>query len=278
MSLQGKTLFITGASRGIGLAIGLRAARDGANIAIAAKTDQPNPKLPGTIHSAAAEIEAAGGKALPMQVDIRDENAVAAAMRQCADRFGGIDILINNASAISLTSTVETPMKRFDLMFGVNVRGTFACSQAAIPYLTQSAQAGRGPHILNLSPPLTMKPGWFAPHVAYTMAKYGMSMCVLGMAEELKPQGIGVNALWPRTVIATAALNLIPMANAQLGRKPQIMADAAHVVLTRDPRQCTGNFFIDDEVLKASGVTDFDQYAVTPGNRNLLPDLFVDQQ
>jgi citronellol/citronellal dehydrogenase len=276
MLLQGKTLFITGASRGIGLAIAKRAARDGANIAIAAKTDQPNPKLPGTIHTAAAEIEAAGGKALPMQVDIRDEDAVAAAVKHCAEHFGGVDILVNNASAISLSGTLETPMKRFDLMFGVNVRGTFVCSQACIPYLKQSAQAGRNPHILSLSPPLSMKPRWFAPHVAYTMAKYGMSMCVLGMAEELKPAGIGVNALWPRTVIATAALKLIPMANPALGRKPDIMADAAYAVLTRDARQTTGNFFIDDEVLKEAGITDLDQYAVTPGNRKLLPDLFVD--
>ena len=276
MSLKGKTLFITGASRGIGLAIALRAARDGANIAIAAKTDQPNPKLPGTIHSAAADIEAAGGKALPMQVDIRDEDAVAAAVKKCAEHFGGIDILINNASAISLTGTMETPMKRFDLMFGVNVRGTFVCSQACIPYLKKSAQSGRQPHILNLSPPLSMKAHWFAPHVAYTMAKYGMSLCVLGMAEELKPDGIGVNALWPRTVIATAALNLIPMANPKLGRKPEIMADAAHAVLTRDPAHCTGNFFIDDEVLQQAGVRDLDQYAVTPGNKELLPDFFVD--
>jgi citronellol/citronellal dehydrogenase len=276
MSLQGKTLFITGASRGIGLAIAKRAARDGANIAIAAKTDQPNPRLPGTIHTAAAEIEAAGGKALPMQVDIRDENAVAQAVKQCAERFGGVDILVNNASAISLSGTMDTPMKRFDLMFGVNVRGTFFCSQACIPYLTQSAQAGRNPHILNLSPPLSMKPRWFAPHVAYTMAKYGMSMCVLGMAEELKSAGIGVNALWPRTVIATAALNLIPMANPKLGRKPEIMADAAHAVLTRDSRQCTGNFFIDDEVLAESGIKDLESYAMTPGNKNLLPDFFID--
>jgi citronellol/citronellal dehydrogenase len=276
MSLQGKTLFITGASRGIGLAIAKRAARDGANIAIAAKTDQPNPRLPGTIHTAAAEIEAAGGKALPMQVDIRDENAVAQAVKQCAERFGGVDILVNNASAISLSGTMDTPMKRFDLMFGVNVRGTFVCSQACIPYLTQSAQAGRNPHILNLSPPLSMKPRWFAPHVAYTMAKYGMSMCVLGMAEELKSAGIGVNALWPRTVIATAALNLIPMANPKLGRKPEIMADAAHAVLTRDSRQCTGNFFIDDEVLAESGIKDLESYAMTPGNKNLLPDFFID--
>jgi citronellol/citronellal dehydrogenase len=276
MSLHNKTLFITGASRGIGLAIAKRAARDGANIAIAAKSDQPHPKLPGTIHTAAAEIEAAGGKALPMQVDIRDETAVAEAAKKCAEHFGGIDILVNNASAISLTGTLETPMKRFDLMFGVNVRGAFACSQACIPYLKESAKAGRRPHILNLSPPLSMKPRWFGPHVAYTMAKYGMSMCVLGMAEELKSDGVGVNALWPRTVIATAALNLIPLADPKKGRKPEIVADAAHAILTRDPRTCTGNFFIDDDVLRAAGVTDFDQYAVTPGNTHFLPDFFVD--
>jgi citronellol/citronellal dehydrogenase len=276
MSLANKTLFITGASRGIGLAIAKRAARDGANVAIAAKSDRPNPKLPGTIHTAAAEIEAAGGKALPMQVDIRDENAVADATRRCAEHFGGIDILINNASAISLSSTLETPMKRFDLMFGVNVRGTFVCSQACIPYLEQSARAGRNPHILNLSPPLSMQARWFAPHVAYTMAKYGMSMCVLGMAEELRPVGVGVNALWPRTVIATAALNLIPMADPKRGRTPEIMADAAHAILNRDARNCTGNFFIDDEVLAQAGVKDLDQYAVTPGNKDFLPDFFVD--
>jgi citronellol/citronellal dehydrogenase len=276
MTLQGKTLFITGASRGIGLAIALRAARDGANIAIAAKTDRPHPKLPGTIHSAAEEIEAAGGRALPMQVDIREEDAVAQAVQKCADHFGGVDILVNNASAISLSGTLATPMKRFDLMFGVNVRGTFVCSQACIPFLQQSARAGRNPHILNLSPPLSMKPRWFAPHVAYTMAKYGMSMCVLGMAEELRSSGIGVNALWPRTVIATAALNMIPLADPQRGRKPEIMADAAHAVLTRDARKCTGNFFIDDDVLRESGVKDFDGYAVTPGNKELLPDFFVD--
>ena len=276
MSLRGKTLFISGASRGIGLAIAVRAARDGANVAIAAKSDQPNPRLPGTIHSAAAEVEAAGGKALPMQVDIRDENAVAEAVKKTAEHFGGVDILVNNASAISLTSTMDTPMKRFDLMFGVNVRGTFVCSQACIAYLKQSAQAGRNPHILNLSPPLSMKPRWFAPHVAYTMAKYGMSMCVLGMAEELRSAGVGVNALWPRTVIATAALNVIALADPKKGRKPDIMADAAHVILTRDPRSCTGNFFIDDEVLGSAGVTDLDQYAVTPGNRQFQPDFFVD--
>jgi citronellol/citronellal dehydrogenase len=276
MSLKGRTLFITGASRGIGLAIAKRAAQDGANIAIAAKTDKPNPKLPGTIHSAAQEIEAAGGKALPMQVDIRDEEAVAKAVARCAEHFGGVDILVNNASAISLTGTLETPMKRFDLMFGVNVRGTFVCSQACIPYLKQSAQAGRNPHILNLSPPLSMKSRWFAPHVAYTMAKYGMSMCVLGMSEELRPHGIAVNALWPRTVIATAALNVIPLADPKRGRKPEIMADAAYEVLTRDARACTGNFFIDDDVLRSAGVTDLDKYAVTPGNKDLLPDFFVD--
>jgi citronellol/citronellal dehydrogenase len=276
MSLQGKTLFITGASRGIGLAIATRAARDGANVAIAAKSNRPNPKLPGTIHSAAAEVEAAGGKALALQVDIREEEMVVDAMKRCADHFGGIDILVNNASAISLTGTLETPMKRFDLMFGVNVRGTFLCSQACIPYLKEAARAGRNPHILNLSPPLSMKAHWFAPHVAYTMAKYGMSMCVLGMAQELKHDGVAVNALWPRTVIATAALNVIAMANPKLGRTPAIMADAAHAIFNRDAKECTGNFFIDDEVLSAAGVKDLDRYAVTPGNKNLQPDFFVD--
>ncbi len=276
MSLRGKTLFISGASRGIGLAIAVRAAKDGANIAIAAKSDQPNPKLPGTIHTAAEAIEAAGGKALPMQVDIRDENAVAEAVKKTAAQFGSVDILVNNASAISLSGTLETPMKRFDLMFGVNVRGTFVCSQACLPYLKESAQAGRNPHILNLSPPLSMKPRWFAPHVAYTMAKYGMSMCVLGMAEEFRADGIGVNALWPRTVIATAALNVIALADPKKGRKPEIMADAAHVILTRDARSCTGNFFIDDEVLASAGTKDLDQYAVTPGNKQFQPDFFVD--
>jgi citronellol/citronellal dehydrogenase len=276
MSLKGKTLFITGASRGIGLAIATRAARDGANVAIASKTDQPNPKLPGTIHTAARDIEAAGGRALPLQVDIRDENAVAEAVSRTAAHFGGIDILVNNASAISLTGTLETPMKRFDLMFGVNVRGTYACSQACIPHLKESAKAGRYPHILNLSPPLSMKSRWFAPHVAYTMAKYGMSMCVLGMAEELRSAGIGVNALWPRTVIATSALNLIPMADSKRGRTPDIMADAAYLILTSNPRERTGNFFIDDEVLAQAGIKDLAKYAVTPGNREFQPDFFVD--
>jgi len=276
MSLRGKTLFISGASRGIGLAIAVRAARDGANVAIAAKSDQPNPRLPGTIHTAAEAIEAAGGKALPMQVDIRDESAVAAAVKKTAEHFGGVDILVNNASAISLSGTLETPMKRFDLMFGVNVRGTFVCSQACVPYLKEAAKAGRQPHILNLSPPLSMQPRWFGPHVAYSMAKYGMSMCVLGMAEEFKADGIGVNALWPRTVIATAALNVIASTDPKKGRKPEIMADAAHAILTRDPRSCTGNFFIDDELLMSAGVTDLDQYAVTPGNKQFQPDFFVD--
>ena len=275
MSLKGKTLFITGGSRGIGLAIALRAARDGANIAIAAKTSDPNPKLPGTIHSAAAEIEAAGGKALPLQVDIRDEAAVQAAARQTAEHFGGIDILINNASAISLTGTLETPMKRFDLMFGVDVRGTFCCSQACLPYLLKAAAAGRDPHILMLSPPLNMKSKWFKDHVAYTMAKYGMSLCVLGMAEEFRKQGVAVNALWPRTVIATAALFMIPGVKPEMGRKPDIVADAAHVILTRNSREATGNFYIDDEVLAAAGITDLAGYAMVPGSTP-LPDIFLD--
>ena len=276
MSLAGKTLFITGASRGIGLAIAKRAARDGANIAIAAKSDQPNPKLPGTIHTAAQEIADAGGKALAMQVDIRDEAAVAAAVQRCAEHFGGIDILVNNASAISLSGTLATPMKRFDLMFSVNVRGTYVCSQACVPYLQESARAGRNPHILNLSPPLSMRAHWFAPHLAYTMAKYGMSMCVLGMAEEFRGAGIGVNALWPRTVIATAALQVIPGGDPSRGRKPEIMADAAHVIFNRDASSCTGNFFIDDEVLAGAGMSNLDQYAVTLGNRDFLPDFFID--
>ncbi len=274
MTLQGKTLFVTGASRGIGLAIAKRAARDGANVAIAAKTDRPHPKLPGTIHTAAAEIEAAGGHALAMQVDIREEESVDAGVKQCVERFGGIDILVNNASAISLTPTLETPMQRFDLMFGVNVRGTFVCSQKCLPYLKDSARAGRNPHILNLSPPLNMNPRWFAPHVAYTMAKYGMSMCVLGMSEELRADGIAVNALWPRTIIATAALNMIPGVDSHRGRKPEIVADAAHAVLTSDARTCTGNFFIDEDVLKRHGVTDFAAYAVEPGLEP-FPDLFL---
>jgi len=270
-TLDSKTLFITGASRGIGLAIALRAAADGANIAIAAKTDRPHPRLPGTIHSAAEEIEAAGGKALPLKVDIRDEDAVARAMEEAADAFGGIDILVNNASAIYLAPTPEVPMKRYDLMHGVNTRGTFVCSQAALPYLDRADN----PHILNLSPPLNMDPKWFAPHVAYTMAKYGMSLCVLGMAEEFRPRGIAVNALWPKTVIATAALAMLGDAvKPENCRKPEILADTAHWILTQPSREVTGNFFIDEDVLDKMGVTDLDQYAVEPG-KNLLPDLFL---
>ena len=274
--LRGKTLFVSGGSRGIGLAIAVRAARDGANVVIAAKTAEPNPKLPGTIHSAAAEIEQAGGRALPVVCDIRDESSVRAAVDAAVHQFGGIDILLNNASAISLTGTLDTPMKRFDLMFGVNVRGTYLCSQACLPHLKQSAGLERNPHILTLSPPLNLDPKWFRDHVAYTMAKYGMSLCVLGMAEEFRHEGIAVNALWPRTVIATAALAMIPGAREQLDRtrRPEIMADAAHAILTRDARATTGNFFLDDEVLRESGVTDFAVYAVKPG-MPLLPDLFL---
>jgi citronellol/citronellal dehydrogenase len=276
MSLRGKTLFITGASRGIGLAIAKRAAREGANVAVIAKTTEPHAKLPGTIFSAAAEIEAAGGKALPIALDIRDDAKVAEAVKQCADTFGGIDIVVNNASAISLTSTRATPMKRFDLMFGVNVRGTFCVTQACLPHLTASAKAGRNPHVLTLSPPLHMDRKWFAHHVAYTMAKYGMSMCVLGMAEELRDDGIAVNALWPRTVINTAALAMIPGVDPALCRTPEILADAAALIFARDARQNTGQFFIDEEVFAAAGITDLDQYAVVPGTKRFLPDLFLD--
>jgi citronellol/citronellal dehydrogenase len=276
-SLQGKTLFITGASRGVGLSIALRAARDGAQIVIAAKTTTPHPKLPGTIYTAAAQIEKAGGKALPLAVDIRDEAAVLGAVEQAAAQFGGIDILVNNASAISLTGTLATPMKRFDLMFGVDVRGTFLCSQACLPHLLGAAAAGRNPHILNLSPPLNLRPHWFKDHVAYTIAKYGMSMCVLGMAEEFRDHGVAVNALWPRTVIATAALTMIPGMSARGDgcRTPDILADAAHVILTSDAGQATGHFYIDEEVLSSAGVTDFSRYAVQPSSP-LIPDLFVD--
>jgi len=275
MSLRGKTIFVSGGSRGIGLEIARHAARQGANIVIAAKTVEANPKLPGTIHSAAADIVAEGGACLPLQVDIRDEQQVVAAVQQAAEHFGGIDVLVNNASAISLTGTEATPMKRFDLMFGVNVRGTFLCTQACLPYLKRSAEARRNPHILTLSPPLDLQPRWFAPHVAYTMAKYGMSMCVLGHAEEFRPYGIAVNALWPRTVIQTAALQMIPGIQPEHCRLPRIMAEAAVSVLARDARSATGNFFIDEEVLLADGVTDFDVYSVVPGSRQLLPDLFL---
>jgi citronellol/citronellal dehydrogenase len=270
-NLAGKTLFISGGSRGIGEAIALRAARDGANVVIAAKTVDPHPRLPGTIHPVAAAIEAAGGKALPLELDIRDERAVQAAAERAAAHFGGIDIVVNNASAINLTPVADTPMRRYDLMMGVNVRGTFAVTQACLPFLKK----GSNPHVLVLSPPINLDPKWFARHTAYTMSKYGMSMCVLGMAEEFRPHGIAVNALWPRTVIATAALAMLGgMVNPDNCRKPEIMADAAHAVLTRDAKKHTGNFYLDDEVLAEAGVTDFDRYAVKPGAQ-LFPDLFL---
>jgi citronellol/citronellal dehydrogenase len=274
--LSGKRIFITGGSRGIGLAIALRAARDGASVAIAAKTSDPNPKLPGTIHSAAEEIRAAGGTALPIQCDLRDEAQITAAVSQAAETFGGIDILINNASAINLTPTEATPAKRFDLMFDVNVRGTFLTSQAAMPHLRASAEAGRNPHILTLSPPLSMKAKWFQHHVAYTMAKYGMSMCVLGMSEEYRKTGIAVNALWPRTAIDTAALQMIPGIDTATCRTPEILADAAYVILNRVSKDCTGNFFVDDEVLASVGVTDLEKYSVVPGTTDFLLDFFLD--
>jgi citronellol/citronellal dehydrogenase len=276
MNLHGKTLFITGASRGIGLAIARRAARDGANIVVAAKTTEANPKLPGTIHTAAAEIEALGGKALPVQADIRDEASVLAAVASAVDAFGGIDILVNNASAISLTATPDTPMKRFDLMFGVNVRGTYLCTQACLPHLLKSAQAGRNPHVLNMSPPLSMKPHWFRNHVAYTMAKYGMSECTLGHAAEFAPHGIAVNSLWPRTAIATAALQMIPGVDTNKCRVPEILSDAAYFILTSDPKTTSGNFFIDDELLAQHGITDLDRYSVVPGTTDFIPDFFID--
>ncbi|GJE28955.1 SDR family oxidoreductase [Methylobacterium organophilum] len=270
--LAGKTLFITGASRGIGLAIGLRAARDGANVAIAAKTAEPHPKLEGTIHTAAAAIEAAGGRALPMVVDVRDEEAVKAALARTAETFGGLDIVVNNASAISLTPTPQTDMKRFDLMHGINARGTYMVSKYAIPYL----QKAENPHILMLSPPLDMAEKWFAPHLAYTMAKFGMSLCVLGLAGELRPAGIAVNALWPRTTIATAAVKNLLGGDAlmQASRTPEIIADAAHAVFVKPARTFTGQFLIDDSFLAGEGVTDFSKYRVTPGVA-LAPDFFV---
>jgi len=276
MNLQGKTLFITGASRGIGLAIAKRAAADGANIVIAAKTAEPNPKLPGTIYSAAEEVRAAGGQALPIQLDIRDEEAVQAAVAQAVMTFGGIDILVNNASAISLTDTEHTPMKRYDLMNGINARGTFLCTQACLPELKKSAAAGRNAHVLTMSPPLSMKTHWFAPHTAYTMAKYGMSMCTLGHAREFKKLGIAVNSLWPRTAIATAALQMIPGVDTNKCRTPEILSDAAHLILTSDAATTSGNFFIDDTLLAEHGVTDFDRYAVVPGTKDFIPDFFVD--
>jgi citronellol/citronellal dehydrogenase len=271
-SLKGKTLFITGASRGIGLAIALRAARDGANIAIAAKTAEPHPKLPGTIYTAAEEIEKAGGRALPLVVDVRFEEQVEEAVEKTVTEFGGLDICVNNASAISLTGTLETQMKRYDLMHQINTRGTFLVSKVCIPHLKKA----ENPHVLNLSPPLDMKAHWFAPHVAYTMAKYGMSLCVLGMAEEFKKDGIAFNALWPRTGIATAAIRnaLAGDEGMKMCRTPEIMADAAHVIFTRPAREFTGNFCIDDMVLHEAGERDFDKYRVDP-TKDLMPDFFV---
>jgi citronellol/citronellal dehydrogenase len=271
-TLAGKTLFITGGSRGIGREIAIRAARDGANVVVAAKTAEPHPKLSGTIHTVAEEIEKAGGKALAIQLDVRDDAAIVAAIEQTAKEFGGLDILVNNASAISLTPTLATPAKRFDLMMTVNARATFLCSQAAIAHLKKSKNA----HILTLSPPLSMKAKWFAGHVAYTMSKFGMSMCTLGMAEEFKGDGIAVNSLWPRTTIATAAVEVhFPAAILKASRTAAIMADAAHVILTSDARANTGNFYIDEEVLKKAGKKDFDGYAVSPGVP-LFQDLFVE--
>lgn len=266
-------MFITGASRGIGKAIALRAAKDGANIVIAAKTTEPHPKLKGTIYTAKDEIEAAGGKALACIVDVRMEEQIKAAVEEAVRTFGGIDVLVNNASAISLTGTVETPMKRFDLMHGINTRGTFACSQACIPHLAKSSN----PHILNIAPPLNMEPRWFAPHVAYTMAKYGMSLCVLGMHEELRSLKIAVNALWPKTVIQTAALDMLAGgADVKGSRKPDIMADAAHAIFTRKSTEYTGHFDIDEDVLRSAGVSDFSTY-LTPGTTDseLIGDYFL---
>ncbi|SFI72240.1 SDR family oxidoreductase [Aerobium aerolatum] len=272
MSLQGKTVFISGGSRGIGLAIALRAAQDGANVTIAAKTAQPHPKLPGTIYTAAEDIEKVGGKALPILCDIREEEQVADAVAKTVETFGGIDICINNASAINLTGTLETDMKRYDLMHQINTRGTFLVSKMCIPYL----KLAQNPHILNLAPPLDMQPKWFGNHVAYTMAKYGMSMCTLGMSAEFARDGIAVNSLWPLTAIDTAAVrNLLGgEAVSSMSRSPAIMADAAYAILNRPSRDCTGNFFIDEEVLKAEGVTDFSVYA--PGATGpLAADFFV---
>jgi citronellol/citronellal dehydrogenase len=270
--LRGKTLLITGASRGIGLAIALRAARDGANVAIAAKSNVPNPKLPGTIHSAAAAVDAAGGRGLAIQCDIREEDQVLAAVALTVETFGGLNILVNNASAIWLRGTLDTPMKRFDLMNQVNARGTFLCSQVCLPHLLKAAN----PHILTLAPPPNLNPAWWAPHTGYTLAKMGMSFVTLGLAAEFRGQGVAVNALWPRTVIATDALNMIPGVEIPRCRKPEILADAAHAVLTMPARELTGRFIIDEDILRERGVRDFDVYAVDP-SQPLLPDLFLDE-
>jgi citronellol/citronellal dehydrogenase len=269
-TLKQQTIFITGASRGIGRSIALRCARDGANVVIAAKTVEPHPKLTGTIHTVAEEVKQAGGTALPLQVDIRDEEAVVAAVKRVVETFGGIDVLVNNASAIGVAGTLATPMKRYDLMQGINTRGTFLCSQACLPHLLRASN----PHILTISPPLNLNPRWFGPHVAYTISKYGMSMCTLGLAAEFADQGVAVNSLWPRTTIATAAVEtFFPQALAG-SRTPDIMADAAHLVLTQNSRIATGQFFIDEDVLREAGVTDFERYAVTPG-APVNPDIFL---
>ncbi len=272
VSLTGKTLFITGGSRGIGLAIALRAARDGANVAVAAKTSEPDPRLPGTIHSAVDEINAAGGHGLACVCDVRIEEQIQAAVKRTVETFGGIDILVNNASALFLAGTLDTPAKRFDLVHSVNVRGTFLTSQACLPHLRRAVN----PHILTLAPPLNFEARWFAPHLAYSLSKFGMSLCVLGMAEEFRTDGIAVNALWPRTAIATAAIrNLLGGDDAvRRCRKPEIVADAAYSIVTRSSRECSGNFFIDDDVLRADGVSDLSNYAVDPA-AELLPDFFV---
>lgn len=270
-TLSGKTLFITGASRGIGRAIALRAAQDGANIAIVAKSSVANPKLPGTIHSVAEEVRAAGGQALPIQCDIREEDEVRAAVAATVQEFGGLDILINNASAIWLAGALDTPMKRYDLMTQVNSRGSFLCAQAALPELMKSAN----PHILTLAPPPSLDPKWWAPHTAYTLAKMGMSFVTLGLAGEFGRKGVAVNALWPKTIIATDALNMIPGVEIDRCRKPEIVADGVREVLIRDAKSNNGRFFIDEEVLREAGVTDFSAYAVDP-SKPLLPDLFLD--
>ena len=273
MSLSGKTLFITGASRGIGLAIALRAARDGANIAVAAKTAEPHPKLPGTVYSAAREIEQAGGHALPLVVDVRDEAAVLAAVRECAEHFGGIDVCVNNDSAINLASIAQIDLRRYDLIQQINTRGTFVASRACLPYLQRAAN----PHILTLSPPLDLRPKWFAGHLAYSLSKYGMSLCMLGLAEEFRAAGVACNALWPRTTIATAAVEFALGGTEMMrrSRKPEIVAEAAYVILNRPSRECTGQFFIDDNVLFDAGVRDFVPYSVQPGGK-LLGDIFID--
>lgn len=273
--LKNRTIFITGASRGIGREIALRCAADGANIVIAAKTVEPHPKLKGTIYSVAEEVEKLGGQALPVCVDVRDPEAISSAVTQTIQRFGGIDILINNASAINLTNTLDTPAKKFDLMFGVNVRATFLCSQACIPHLAKSSN----PHILTLSPPLNMNVKWFKEHLVYTMSKYGMSMCTLGMAEEFKSQGIAVNSLWPKTAIATAAIEtFFPPEILRASRTPRIVADAAYQIITSPSKTTTGNFFVDEDVLRKAGVEDFNQYAHDPSVSKLFIDLFLDSK